>query len=358
MKLSAVIVTFNSADAIRRSLPALLGELSAADEVIVVDNASADGTADAVAALVPVATVIRNQANTGFAAAANRGAEAATGDLIVFLNPDAIVEPGFREAISTPLTDGRAWAAWQGLVTMKAAMKAATTVAMEGATEGGTRVNTTGGVVHFTGVSWAGDAGQPLPQAPIEAGEVTFASGACLAVPRARWREQGGFSPEFFMYCEDADLSLRLRLAGGRIGLEPGARADHDYEFAKGPAKWRHLERNRWALVLRTYPTALLLLVAPALAVTELALWTVAIAGGWGRQKLLATVDVVRSLPRLARERRAIQAGRRASASEFAAHLTPELSSAYLGPLAENRLVGAALRAYWAIVRALLRLSE
>jgi N-acetylglucosaminyl-diphospho-decaprenol L-rhamnosyltransferase len=337
-KLSAVVVTFNSAEAIARSLPALLAQLSPADEVIVVDNASTDGTADTVAALVPIATVIRNDANTGFAAAANRGAEAATGDLILFLNPDAIVQPGFREAISSPLSNGREWAAWQGLVTM----------------DGGAHVNTNGGVIHFTGVSWAGRAGQAVPTSPGPA-EVAFASGACLAVPRERWREQGGFSPEFFMYCEDADLSLRLRLGGGRIGCEPGARVDHDYEFAKGAAKWRMLERNRWALVLRTYPAALLLLVAPALAATELALWAVALSGGWGRQKLLATADVIRSLPRLMRERRAIQARRSAGASEFAAFLTPELSSAYLGPLARSKVLSAALRAYWQAVRLLLR---
>ena len=338
--ITAVIVTYNSREAIARSLPALLAELSPQDEVIVVDNASADGTADAVAALVPIATVIRNDVNEGFAAAANRGAEAARGDLIVFLNPDGDVQPGFREAIVRPLTDGRGWAAWQGLVTMA----------------GGTLVNTSGGVVHFTGVSWAGEAGQPLPAAPLAPREVAFASGACLAVPRAGWREQGGFPPEFFMYCEDADLSLRLRLEGGRIGIEPAARMDHDYEFAKGAAKWRLLERNRWSLLLRTFPTPLLVLVAPALAATELALWAVAIAGGWGRQKLLATVDVIRSLPRLARERRSIQARRRVPAGEFAAALTPELSSTFLGPLARNAAIGAGLRAYWTVVRVLLRL--
>jgi GT2 family glycosyltransferase len=337
-KLSAVVVTYNSAEAVARSLPALLGQLSPADEVIVVDNASADGTADLVRKLVPIATVIRNDANTGFAAAANRGAEAASGDVLVFLNPDAVVQPGFREAIVRPFADGRAWDAWQGLVTM----------------DSGALVNTSGGVIHFTGVSWAGQAGAPLADAPSGPEEVAFGSGACLAVPAVRWGEQGGFSPDFFMYCEDADLSLRLRLAGGRVGIEPDARVDHDYEFAKGAAKWRHLERNRWALVLRTYPTPLLLLVAPALAATEIALWAVALAGGWWRQKLLATVDVVRSLRRLRRERGEIQSMRRVSASEFAAFLTPELSSAYLGPLARNRWIRASLRAYWAVLRTLL----
>ena len=338
-RLSVVVVTFDSREAIGRSLPALLAELSPSDEVIVVDNASADGTADAVAALAPIARLIRNDSNTGFAAAANRGAEAATGDLVVLLNPDAIVQPGFRETILRPLSEGRGWAAWQGLVTMR----------------GGTLVNTSGNVVHFTGISWAGGAGAPVSEAVTAPREVAFASGACLAVPLDRWREEGGFSPDFFMYCEDADLALRLRLAGGRIGIEPAARVDHDYEFAKGAAKWRLLERNRWALVLRTYPAALLALVLPALVATEVALWAVAIAGGWGAQKLLATADVLRSLPRVLRERRAIQARRRVSASEFAAFLTADLSSPYLGPLARSAVVRSALRAYWAAVSFLLR---
>ena len=80
----------------------------------------------------------------------------------------------------------------------------------------------------------------------------------------------------FFLYQEDVDLSLRLRLAGGTIGIEPAARVDHDYEFAKGPAKWRYLERNRWAMILRTYPLALLLLLTPALLATEIALFAIA----------------------------------------------------------------------------------
>jgi GT2 family glycosyltransferase len=340
VRISAVVVTFNSREAIAQSIPALLAELSAGDEVIVVDNASTDGTADALTALAPIASLIRNESNTGFASAANRGAEAATGELVLLLNPDVIVQAGFREAIVQPLSAEGDWAAWMGLVTMAE----------------GTLVNTSGGVAHFTGVSWAGDAGVPVSAAPGGPREVAFASGACLAVRREHWRRQGGFSPEFFMYCEDADLSLRLRLAGGRIGIEPAARVDHDYEFAKGQAKWRLLERNRWALVVRTYPPALLVLVAPALVATEVALWAVAVTSGWGRQKLLATSDVVASFPRLLRERRAIQKGRVVRAAEFAAFLTPDLSSTYLGAVGRSRLLRNVLRAYWAAVRAVLRL--
>jgi len=337
-RVSVVVVTYNSREAVGRTLPAVLDQLDDGDELIVVDNASADGTPAAVAELAPAARLIETGANLGFAGGCNAGAQVAGGELLVLLNPDAVPQPGFREAIARPLADGRGWAAWMGLVT----------------SDGGRTLNTRGGVIHFTGIAWAGGAEEPLRGAAIEPGEVGFASGACLAIPIERWREAGGMPEEFFLYHEDVDLSLRLRLAGGSVGIEPAARVDHDYEFAKGPAKWRYLERNRWAVILRTCPLALLVLLAPALLATELALIVISIAGGWGRQKALATLDLLRWLPRLLRERRRIQATRTVSAGEFARHLTPALDSAYLGRAAGSRALGGALRAYWSLVLALL----
>jgi hypothetical protein len=160
------------------------------------------------------------------------------------------------------------------------------------------------------------------------------------------------------MYCEDVELSLRARLWGGRVGIEPAARVDHDYTFAKGAAKWRRLERNRWATIVRTYPGALLTLLAPGLVATELALWVVAAASGWGPAKRRAVGDVLRALPQLVRERSAVQAQRAVSAREFAAALTPDLDSAYLGRAARSPALRLALRAYWAAVCTLLAVSD
>jgi GT2 family glycosyltransferase len=214
-------------------------------------------------------------------------------------------------------------------------------------------VNTSGGVVHFTGIAWAGEAGRPVGAG--EPREVAFASGACLAVPRERWRDLGGFAEDYFMYCEDVDLSLRAWLWGGRVGVEPAARADHGYEFAKGDYKWRLLERNRAATVLRTYPAPLLLVLAPALLATELALHVIAARGGWGAAKRQALVDTLRALPRLLRERRAIQARRAIGAAEFARLLTPDLDSPYLGAAGRSTLLRAGLRAYWALAVSVIR---
>src|SRR5437764_13847050 len=100
--LSVVIVTFNSREALARTLSALSPELAAGDELIVVDNASSDGTAALVPELAPRARLVETGANLGFAAACNAGAEVATGDLLVLLNPDAVPEPGFRQSIAAP----------------------------------------------------------------------------------------------------------------------------------------------------------------------------------------------------------------------------------------------------------------
>jgi GT2 family glycosyltransferase len=175
-----------------------------------------------------------------------------------------------------------------------------------------------------------------------------------MAIPAAEFEQAGGFAERFFLYHEDVDLSLRLRLAGGRLGVESDARVDHDYEFAKGPDKWRRLERNRWATLVRTYPGALLALIAPALVATELALVPISVRGGWGAQKLASWLDVLRWLPRLRRERLAIQRRRRIEAGAFARALTPELDSAYLGAAGRSRGLRVLLRAYWSVVLALL----
>jgi N-acetylglucosaminyl-diphospho-decaprenol L-rhamnosyltransferase len=332
--LSVVVVTYDSGAALGSSLPPLLAQLGASDELIVVDNASADDTVARVRRLAPHARLLVQERNLGFAAGCNAGAAVAGGELLVFLNPDAVVADGFAEAIRRPLDRG--WDAWMGVVTA------------------GDVLNTTGGVVHFTGIAWSGQVGEPVTAAPAGPREVAFASGACLAVPRGRWAALGGFAPEFFMYCEDVDLSLRAWLWGGRVGVEPAARVDHDYSFAKGDYKWRLLERNRAAMVIRTYPGPLLALLAPALLATELALLAIAPASGWGWPKLRAHADTLRALPRLLRERRAIQARRTIGAREFARLLTPELSSPDLGRVARNPLLRTGLRGYWAAVRAAL----
>src|SRR6201996_3554362 len=168
--VSVLIVAWNSERELRRTLPPLLAELNEGDELIVVDSASPDDSAAVVAELAPRARVVTMGRNRGFAGGANVGASAATGDLLVILNPDAMPLPGWGEAIRRPWRESRGWSAWQGLV----------------AEGDGRTINSAGNPVHFTGIVWAGGHGEPLSAAP-GAGEVTVASGARLAGPLAVW---------------------------------------------------------------------------------------------------------------------------------------------------------------------------
>jgi N-acetylglucosaminyl-diphospho-decaprenol L-rhamnosyltransferase len=335
--LSILIVAWESGDDLRKTLPALLNELGADDELIVVENKPGDGSTEVVRELAPQARIVSPGRNTGFAGGADAGAEVARGDLLVLLNPDAVPQPGFGGAIRRPWQEERGWAAWQALVA-------------DGA---GETINSAGNPVHFTGIVWAGGHGRPLADAPA-AGEVAAASGACLAVPLSEWRRVGGFPPEFFMYHEDVDLSVRLRMAGGTVGIEPTALVAHGYDFSASADKWRWLERNRLAFLVRTYPGPLLALLAPALLATELALLAVSAAAGWGAQKRQANREFIGWLPRLMRERREIQRRRIVSAGEFASWLTPDLDSDLISPLVRTWPARLLLRGYWRLVRALL----
>ena len=341
-RLSVIIVTWNERELVERCLPPLVAQFRRGDELIVADNASDDGTLEAVRRLVPEARAIAMPSNDGYMPACNRAADEARGDLLLLLDADAIVAPGFCDVIRRPYENGRGWAAWMGLLTM----------------DDGRRVNTSGGVVHFTGISWAGEVGRPTADVDPAPREVGFATGACMAITAETWGLHPGLPEHFFLYCDDVDYSLRVRLAGGRIGIEPAAKADHLYDFTKRRVKWRLLERNRWATLVRTYPWELLVLVLPGLLLTEIAVLALAARGGWGGEKVLAILDVVRSLPRLLRERCEIQARRAVSASHFASYMTADLSSPYLGRAGRSPFLRAGLRSYWSAVRAALRLLD
>lgn len=338
--ISYVLVAYESARELVRTLPALAAELAPGDEVIVVDNGSVVSPRDVIAAHLPDAELIETGRNAGFAAATNLGATGSRCDLVLMLNPDAMPEPGFGEAIRRPFTEQPEWGAWMALVTCRI--------------DSGRVVNSWGNPVHFTGIAWAGGYGQP-PGAAGDPRPIPVASGAAMAVRREVWRQTSGLPEEFFLYHEDIDLSLRIQTAGHRIGLESRAVVDHDYDFHSNEGKWFWLERNRLATVIRNYPGRLLALLTPALLATELVLLLVSARQGWLGAKLKSYRDLIRWLPRLRRERRQIQAASRIAPREFADLLTPDLDSPLIPAFARKGLVKGALRVYWRAVRALLR---
>lgn len=336
--LAVVIVSYDSAGDLARSLPALVAQMASDDELVVVDNLPGDGTAEVVRELAPDATVLSSADNSGFAGGCNAGVAASTAPLVLLLNPDSVAQPGCLGVLRETAAQQPQWGGWQALVTM----------------DDGASINSAGNVVQMLGISWAGCCGDPVSAAPAGPAECAFLSGAAMVVRRDLWDQLGGFDPRFFMYCEDLDLSLRMRVAGYRTGVVPAARVEHAYEFSKGDQKWLLLERNRWWVILGTYPTRLLLPMLPLLLAFELALLCVAALGGWLPSKLRAQGQVLRQLPAILARRREIQSTRTISASEFADVLVATIDSPYLASAARIPGVQRTLAALWRLVRATL----
>ena len=198
--------------------------------------------------------------------------------------------------------------------------------------DGGRLVNTSGGVVHFTAIAWAGEAGQPSPGTLNGPRDAAF---RVRRVPRGSSRAMGALRRlrRVVLHVPRGRRPLAAAAAGGRAprGRAGAPSSTTTTTSSRDADKWRLLERNRWATIVRCYPASLLVLLAPALLATELAL-----RGRGGLRRLAAAEagrrgETVRALPRLLRERRAIQRGRTVSATEFAAWLTPEARLAVPG---------------------------
>ncbi len=176
-----------------------------------------------------------------------------------------------------------------------------------------------------------------------------------MAVRREAWDAVGGFDARYFMYGEDLDLGLRLRLAGWECGVAPAAEVVHDYAFTKGDYKWFWLERNRAWTVLGAYPGVLLAALAPALLAFELVpcCWRGAVAGCV--RSCARSCAVLRELPRILARRREVQATATVSASEFAAGLSDALDSPNLAAARAIPGASALQAAYWRLVRLVVR---
>jgi N-acetylglucosaminyl-diphospho-decaprenol L-rhamnosyltransferase len=334
--MAVIVVTHQSAAHLEPLLAAVQAQLHADDELVIVDNASTDGTPEVALSLAGEIRVVETGENLGFAGGCHAGADATQAPLLLFLNPDSEPEPECLQRLREAGVAHPDWGAWQAAVMLH-----------------DDRINTSGGVVHYLGIGWAGDCERPASELPQHDREIAFPSGAAMVVRRSAWRELHGLDRDYFMYGEDLDLGLRLWLAGRRIGLVPGARVLHSYEFDKGTSKWFWLERNRWRTVLSVYPGAVLALVAPALLAAELGLLAIAAREGWLIAKLRAQAAALAGLPATLARRRSVQRTRRVGANEFAGHLTSSLDSPYLDGTA-SPLLRASQALYWRAARRVL----
>ncbi len=237
-KISVIIVNFNSGPFLSE-LVRHLGQFDYSFDLIVVDNASVDNSADFCASEETV-RFIRLSENIGFGAACNRGATLAVGDLLVFLNPDCFPDPNAFALIQESFSRGARIGACGGLL-----------LGFDGREQLGSRrhdptfIRCVGKAVRqATGLSWAPTfdrIDEPLPGHPCE---IDAVSGACLAVRRDIFEEVGGFDESFFLHFEDLDLCRVIRGKGYEVRFVPKAIFYH-YQGASDGVSDRGLRHHK-----------------------------------------------------------------------------------------------------------------
>ncbi|MFN2463699.1 MAG: glycosyltransferase family 2 protein [Candidatus Dormibacteria bacterium] len=242
---SVVVLNYNGRAMLPACLEAVLGQELAGDfEVIVVDNASSDGSVAWTRAQHPTVRVIEAGSNLGFAAGNNLGLRQARGAYAVLLNNDTAVRPGWLAAlVGAAEQDPKAGAVTSKLMFMHrpgVIQNAGCLLLSDGS--GGDRG------------SGQADTGQ------FSVREEVFAfCGAAALLRMDAIRDVGMFDESFFMYYEDLDLSWRLRLGGWRVLYEPAAVVDHVHAGSSGegsPFFIFHADRNRLFMVLKNAPAA------------------------------------------------------------------------------------------------------
>lgn len=211
MQTSVVIVNWNAGDTLAACVASAAAQVRAGDEIVLVDNGSTDDSTAAAVARHPGVRVVESGANLGFGAGANRGADEARGDVLVFLNPDArLAREALPVLVDTLALVPGAGIAGGGLVDPAGRWQPA---AARFGPVAHPMLDTTLGRLP---ARW-----QTRPHA------VDWVYGTFMAVRRDLFRQLGGFDPRFFLYGEDMDLCHRAARLGARTILVPAARAIH-----------------------------------------------------------------------------------------------------------------------------------
>ena len=310
-RVAVVIVNANAGAYLERALEQLERQTVAPARVIVVDNASSDGSTEAVRTRFPQVELVEPGVNLGFAAANNLAIRLADDcELVALLNPDAFPEPRWLEELLAAARSHPAHAVFGS--TLVSARDASL-------------LDGTGDSYHRSGIAWRRDqfAASSLPR---EGGETFSACAAAALYRRDALVEVGGFDESFFCYYEDTDLAYRLRLVGRPCLHVPEAVALHVGSAVTGslsPFTIYHSCRNQvWTWVKNT-PWPLLLLSLPAHLLVNLLVVVSYARLGVGRAALAGKRDALLGLRRVLRERRAIQARRTSSSASVLRAMSP-----------------------------------
>tara|TARA_R110000868_G_scaffold125913_5_gene332280 strand:+ start:1171 stop:2214 length:1044 start_codon:yes stop_codon:yes gene_type:complete len=267
VSVSVIIVNYNGEAFLQQALGSLRNQTFRDFEVLLVDNASTDGSATNLNSEgVPGYRFLPQASNLGFAAGNNVAARESKATWLALFNPDAVANPDWLERVM-------------------AATERHSDVSMfacaQYALEDPSIMDGAGDCYLGFGIPWRGGFG--LPAEPLIEGECFSPCGASAVFRRSVFEAHGGFDERFFCYCEDVDLGYRMRLAGERCIYLPDAVIRHAGSGISGRASEFaifHGTRNRIWTYAKNTPALLLLLTLPGHVAITLAIFLRGFATG------------------------------------------------------------------------------
>jgi GT2 family glycosyltransferase len=305
--VSIVILSYNSRENLAECIPSLMSQTYQNFEIILVDNASADNSEEFIRTNYPEIKIVQTGKNLGYAAGNNEGFEVAEGEYIVVINPDTVADREWLAELIKPLENNH-------LITATTS-KILTYYQKD-------RINTCANSNHPTGLTFCRGLNKYVNEFNNYQ-EVSSVSGCSFAIKKDMLRNIKGFDSDFFLYQEDADLSWRIRFAGGKIFYVPKSIIYHKYKLSITPSKEFYLERNRYLILLKNFDLLTLLLLLPSLIVTEIVTLSHAILNGkkYIKSKLLAYLWIIKNIRTVYLKRRETISKKRISDIEFFALL-------------------------------------
>jgi GT2 family glycosyltransferase len=290
--ISVVVVNYNGKKYLSDCFSSLFQQTYPQMEVILVDNASFDGSIEYTQEHFPRVKIVPQSMNRGFAGGTNAGIHAAKGDFILTLNNDTIVDSHLlKEIIQPMLADSRV-----GICGTKMLFP-----------DG--RINSTAICISRSGAAWDRGMGES-DNGQYDIAEEVFGACAGAALFRhAMLEEIGLFDEDFFLYMEDVDLAFRAQLSGWKCIYVPTARVIHVHGGTSDPGSDTsiyYVNRNLLWYTLKNFPKRTLLIFSLWIIGRNIAVIPYYFLKGKGKAIINAKIDSVKGLPQMIRKRRYI----------------------------------------------------
>ncbi|MBI5186415.1 MAG: glycosyltransferase family 2 protein [Nitrospinae bacterium] len=334
-KISVIVVNWNGKGHLDGCFNSLSAQSYPNVEVILVDNASTDGSVEFVRSKFPWVRIIENGKNLGFGSAVNKGILEAKGFFILFLNNDLCLEKNCLEELALTLEKRGVGAVVPKILFL----------------DKPGFINSYGVEVNFLGLAWPKHIDEP-DRAGLKMEETPC--GGIFMARKSDLEEVGAFDEDLFLYHEDHDLSWRFRLAGHKIIVNPNARIYHKYHFNKNLDKFYHSEKNRIHLLLKNYEARTLFLILPAAALVEVAEIYFALLSGWVFKKIRSYFEIAAEMAKIISKRRIIQARRKVSDREITKLFSGYLRIGGIRHVMLDSVLSPILNIYWNFIKGII----